>query len=393
MDYENELRFLQRLLGRLNVQMLRFAPDSPPEVDLGLRRLAGLPPFPAVSGFEPQTVYLATDGLACRYAGALLPGGAEALLLGPYLEGEMRDEAIIPLLDRLRLPPRLLPALRRYYCSLAQLRDGVMEAIVTALGEALFGGPDAFSLQHLDLAAAPVAEPAVVQSTEPFEARLLEERYAYEGRLLRAVSLGRTQEALRLVAMAGSSAMESRTPDPLRNFKNYAIIMNTLLRKAAEKAVVHPVYLDEISHHYAVQIEASTSCLQLENLRIEMVRKYCILVQNQSLKNYPPLIRDLLNHINLNLSSDLSLKSLSQMFSVNASYLSSLFRREMTMTLTDYVNGRRIDTALKLLNTTDIQIQDIAYYVGIEDVNYFTRIFKKKIGVSPTEYKKSIRPA
>ena len=49
MDYENELRFLQRLLGRLNVQMLRFAPDSPPEVDLGLRRLAGLPPFPAVS--------------------------------------------------------------------------------------------------------------------------------------------------------------------------------------------------------------------------------------------------------------------------------------------------------------------------------------------------------
>ena len=163
MDYENELRFLQRLLGRLNVQMLRFAPDSPPEVDLGLRRLAGLPPFPAVSGFEPQTVYLATDGLACRYAGALLPGGAEALLLGPYLEGEMRDEAIIPLLDRLRLPPRLLPALRRYYCSLAQLRDGVMEAIVTALGEALFGGPDAFSLQHLDLAAAPVAEPAVVQ--------------------------------------------------------------------------------------------------------------------------------------------------------------------------------------------------------------------------------------
>ena len=105
------------------------------------------------------------------------------------------------------------------------------------------------------------------------------------------------------------------------------------------------------------------------------------------------MIRDLLNHINLNLSSDLSLKSLSQMFSVNASYLSSLFRREMTMTLTDYVNGRRIDTALKLLNTTDIQIQDIAYYVGIEDVNYFTRIFKKKIGVSPTEYKKSIRPA
>ena len=61
------------------------------------------------------------------------------------------------------------------------------------------------------------------------------------------------------------------------------------------------------------------------------------------------------------------------------------------MTLTDYVNGRRIDTALKLLNTTDIQIQDIAYYVGIEDVNYFTRIFRKNRRIA-TEYKNRSAP-
>lgn len=391
MDYENELRFLQRLLGRLNVQMLRFAPDSPPEVDLGLRRLAGLPPFPAVSGFEPQTVYLATDGLACRYAGALLPGGAEALLLGPYLEGEMRDEAIIPLLDRLRLPPRLLPALRRYYCSLAQLRDGVMEAIVTALGEALFGGPDAFSLQHLDLAAAPVAEPAVVQSTEPFEARLLEERYAYEGRLLRAVSLGRTQEALRLIAMAGSSAMESRTPDPLRNFKNYAIIMNTLLRKAAEEGNVHPVHIDGLSRQFALRIKGLRSAAQARRLFLSMVKAYCELVNAHAMPYHSAPVRDVILCVDADLTADLSLRALSQQLNVSPGYLSLLFRRETGKTLTDYVARRRIDRAAYLLASTDLQVQAVGAHCGIPDPNYFCKTFKRYMGKTPRDYRAAAR--
>lgn len=244
---EKELRLFCRMLAKLNVQTLRLGPDDEPETDLGLRREAGLPPLSLPAPRE-RTILVMDDPFACRYAAVPLPGAEETLLIGPYLTAEPGDEAIAPLLQRLHLPPRLLPTLRRYYCSLSLLRDeGVMEALLAALGETLYGAGDAFSIVRADLAApaAPPAEPPAAQAVAPLDARLLEQRYAQERRLLRAVSEGLTQEAERLIAPAGLAVMERRAADPLRNVKNYAVILNTLLRKAAEEGGVHPLHIDD----------------------------------------------------------------------------------------------------------------------------------------------------
>jgi YesN/AraC family two-component response regulator len=78
------------------------------------------------------------------------------------------------------------------------------------------------------------------------------------------------------------------------------------------------------------------------------------------------------------------------MFNISAAYLSTLFKKETGVTLTDYVNKRRVDYAIFLLNTTQLQIQTIAGYCGVTDVNYFTRIFKKYHGMTPLKYKELI---
>ena len=346
---------------------------------------------------EEKYIYSITDHFFSHYILMPLPekNHSGCLLVGPYMTEEANEFLYNRVINRNRLTLETLPVLKQYYQNLSIVDPARITASLNHIAVFLYEDHHDLTIRYMteDWNEQYSGWNYVPDPEHAFSIHVTEKRYAAENEFLNAVMRGDQVLAVRRFETFLDFRIAPRYKDPIRDSKNLIIVLNTLLRKAAEKAVVHPVYLDEISHHYAVQIEASTSRRQLENLRIEMVRKYCLLVKNQSLKNYPPLIRDLLNHINLNLSSDLSLKSLSQMFSVNASYLSSLFRREMDMTLTDYVNGRRIDTALKLLNTTDIQIQDIAYYVGIEDVNYFTRIFKKKIGVSPTEYKKSIRPA
>ena len=61
------------------------------------------------------------------------------------------------------------------------------------------------------------------------------------------------------------------------------------------------------------------------------------------------------------------------------------------MTLTNYVNKKRIEHAVYLLSSTDMQIQNIAKYCGIPDVNYFTKIFKKVMNKTPSEFKEEIR--
>lgn len=389
---EPELLFLRRLLDRLNVQVLRFPADAPPEVDLGLRRQAGLPPFPPFSTLQPNAIYLADDDFSCRYICTLLPDTGEALLIGPYLHEEMTDEAIIPLLDRLRLPPRLLPALRRYYCSLALLHDGVMEALLAALGETLFGGAEAFAVRRTDIAAAQAA-PAAVPSTEPFEARLLEERYAYERRLLQAVSLGRTQEATGFIAMAGQTAIESRASDPVRNFKNYAIIMNTLLRKAVEAGGVHPLYIDGLSRQYAFRIEALQSAGQSRQLFLAMVKDYCALVNARAMPYRSAPVRDAILHMDADLTADLSLHALAQRLNISPGHLSLLFRRETGSTLTDFVTRRRMDRAAFLLASTDLQVQAVGMHCGMPDANYFCKTFKRYMGKTPRDYRASARRA
>ena len=71
---------------------------------------------------------------------------------------------------------------------------------------------------------------------------------------------------------------------------------------------------------------------------------------------------------------------------INASYLSNTFRKEIGTTLTDYVRTKRIEYAKKLLETTSLQIQSIAQKCGILDLNYFSKVFKKYTGLTPSEY-------
>ena len=108
------------------------------------------------------------------------------------------------------------------------------------------------------------------------------------------------------------------------------------------------------------------------------------------MQGYSNLVRKALIQIDMDLSGDLTLSTIAGLLDVNPSYLSTVFKKETGQTLTEYVTEKRIDHAIFLLNSTNLQIQTIAQYCGIPDVCYFTKIFKKHVGKSPTEYKNNI---
>jgi len=72
----------------------------------------------------------------------------------------------------------------------------------------------------------------------------------------------------------------------------------------------------------------------------------------------------------------------------STAYLSYLFKKEMQKNLWDYVTELRIEEARHLLNTTDKKRYEIAYEVGYESPEHFSRMFKRYVGVSPAEYRK-----
>ena len=96
-------------------------------------------------------------------------------------------------------------------------------------------------------------------------------------------------------------------------------------------------------------------------------------------------------YIDGNLTEELNLHTLAAAHNISAGYLSSLFRKETGTTLTDYVNQRRVARAAELLSTTKLQVQTVAQYSGFMDVQYFSRMFKRIVGMSPREYRSSHR--
>lgn len=159
-------------------------------------------------------------------------------------------------------------------------------------------------------------------------------------------------------------------------------VMNTLLRKAIERSNIHPYYIDEISSRYALMIE---NMVDEESWPLvqTMVKEYCAYVRRYSLQQYSPLVQKVINTINLNLSDQLSPKSLAAMYYISPSYLSSLFKQDTGTTLTDFINTQRIQRAANLLSTTEQNISVVAEQVGILDVNYFTKMFKSRWAAPP----------
>ena len=205
-----------------------------------------------------------------------------------------------------------------------------------------------------------------------------------------AISKGKLNKIDIVVSSIINQGTEERLQDSLRNRKNYLIILNTLLRKAAEYGYVHPYHIHLLSSDFAKQIEQLNSINDSLNLQKNMMRKYCLLVKEYSLKKYSHLIGKVITLISYDLTQDLSLKHIASIMNVNASYLSATFKKECNETLTDYVNRKRIENAVYLLSYTSKQIQTIAEECGILDVNYFIKIFKKQHNLTPKQYRQSL---
>lgn len=217
--------------------------------------------------------------------------------------------------------------------------------------------------------------------------RELEQRYACENALMQAVSEGQNRKVEQLWEKLSDVSMEQRVKEPVRNMKNNCIIMNTLLRKAAEKGGVHPLYLDKISSDVARRIERARGVREIQKLMVMMPMEYCSLVRKHAIHCYSPQIQRTIAYIDTDLTADLSLRALAVMQNVSAGYLSSLFKQETGQNLTEYVNRRRIKHAVQLLEHTKWQIQTIAQHCGIVDVHYFSKLFKKYMGMPPREYR------
>ena len=403
MFYETQLRLLRDTFRKCRIQTAIVDPDAPQQNQvqspfdanpaLLVRRL--------VPEVAPATIYRLRDALHCQYVCFALPEFPDnaLLVIGPYLSVPPTTRQIMEWAEGKDISPRQQRYLEEYYASLPLLQDGShLFILLDAFCEQLWGTGN-YNVEYLDgdsLVPLPLlnkvsSEPDKEDNDPLLQMKNIELRYSYEKEMMDAVSKGQVHKADLLFTNMSTFVFEQRTTDPIRNAKNYCIIMNTLLRKAAQQGNVHPMYLDSVSSAYAAKIEQLLSLEELQPLMADMFRNYCRLVRKYSTQKHTPPVQQALIYIDANLSGDLSLKTLAQKLNISSSYLSTIFKKETGHTLTDLIAQRRVDRAKELLRTTRLQIQTVAQHCGIVDVHYFSKIFKKVTGQTPKEYRDTLK--
>ena len=404
LPYQKELDFMRSVLERMRLPVHLMHPDDTLAVlDSGLRGILGMQADYdsayriAMQWSHQRTIYKVLDQFMCNYIYFHLPASPEptAVVIGPYLTLDPTQEMLLEQAERLGTGLEMVPRQAEFYASLPVFHDPMaVLAVVTCFGEVVWGGASAFDVvdvnyeQYSALPNAREADAPIEQENILQQMQQLEERYAYENELMEIVAKGLTHRAEVMMSSVSQLNYQSRTADPLRNMKNYCIICNTLLRKAAERGGVHPLHLDRVSSNFARQIETAPTLEKSNTLIGNMIRAYCRLVCTHACNSCSAIVQKVRTYIDANLSGDLSLTTLAALMQVTPSYLSTLFHRETGHTLARYITQVRMKAALQLLHTTRLQIQNIAQLCGFGDPNYFSKQFKRHYGIPPQQYQR-----
>ena len=114
-------------------------------------------------------------------------------------------------------------------------------------------------------------------------------------------------------------------------------------------------------------------------------RIYALARQKRTGEIPVPLVKALA-FIDANYNRQIQLPDAAGAANVSGAYLSRLFGEHMGSSFVDYLTVLRIENAEKLIRERRISIKEVAYEVGYQDPNYFSKIFRKITGISPSMY-------
>lgn len=125
----------------------------------------------------------------------------------------------------------------------------------------------------------------------------------------------------------------------------------------------------------------------IRNWFVEKIRLSCAKMLSKRKERSTNVIEKAKEYINCNFFKQISLDDVSREVDISPYYFSKIFKDETGVNFIDYLTNIRIDKAKELLANSDLSMKEICGKVGYSDPNYFSRSFKKNVGVTPTEFK------
>lgn len=127
------------------------------------------------------------------------------------------------------------------------------------------------------------------------------------------------------------------------------------------------------------------------NLDIEdMVEKLQTIVKRYELNKYDSIINKICSIIVKNIGNEKILDLVSSEVGLNKDYIGKMFRNKLGMTLGEYCTLAKIQYAKKMLQDSNMKVYEISEFLGYSTVDYFSKLFKNSVGITPMKYRKQL---
>ena len=176
--------------------------------------------------------------------------------------------------------------------------------------------------------------------------------------------------------------------NPLTNIKYHFVVTVAMITRRCVEAGMELEQAFRLSDFYILKMDSCTSIEAITKLHTQMAidytRKMILVKKNMILSKPVVLCMDYIySHINQRISVD----ELAEQVNLSPSYLSRLFKKELSISLSDYICERKIEKAQNLLRYSDYSLIEIANYLAFSSQSYFIQTFRKIVGVTPKKYR------
>lgn len=175
--------------------------------------------------------------------------------------------------------------------------------------------------------------------------------------------------------------------DSISMMRSKMIELLVALSRVMNRVGIDSVYSSDIINKYLSPLLESNSIEDLSNIMLKAIDDY-LKCMDEWYKPLNPNVNNMMQYIQKNYMNKLSLETIAESVCLSPSYAGKIFKKDTGMPIMTYVLKTRIEKAKNLLTNPHYQIEEIADNVGFFDASYFTKVFKKFEGITPTQFRK-----
>ncbi|WP_419888408.1 helix-turn-helix domain-containing protein [Neobacillus niacini] len=208
-----------------------------------------------------------------------------------------------------------------------------------------------------------------------------------EKKLLTIIREGRLEELKTFTQMGEESTGVLSKSSYIRSKKNVSIAGITLATRASIEGGLHPEIAFSLSDIYIQRLEDLKTIKDIDHVTGEAFFILTEKVNQVKEERFSKTITTCKNYIYNNRYERITHDDVANQVSLSHSYLSILFKKEVGISVSDYIQQVKIDEAKNLIEYTETPLSEIGSLLNFSDQSYFTKVFKKHTGITPKQYK------